>query len=296
MSKETKETFSFVIQDDKPHCITTLIKRGNGVMVFPRNLNELPPRVIEFMGFRMDNSEVIAIDDVKSIEWLRERLKEREDFTEISIKMNRKNVVTLTYKPKKIIPTPDSVPKLECMSKHGDGAHCGLGDWYEDIEQGIQQALLKSSDWTTGWYSSKKEIASSRISKLGKVLHIEVSVSDDFDTNGTASQDIKMTTDLEKIRKAIYKVWDMAEEDRKDNQMYVGYSIGPRKGKDLKSWQYTYIVNTHGLDSPSGDNYLKFGWQEKTKIPANVKDILTRGMENGLKKICVGNLMAKQWD
>jgi hypothetical protein len=130
---------------------------------------------------------------------------------------------------------------------------------------------------------------------LGNVLHIEVSVSDDFDTNGTACYDIKLTKDLEKIRKTIYKVWDMAEDDRKDNQMYSGYSIGQRKGKDLKSWEYTYIVNTHGLDSPSGDNYHKFGWQERVKIPVNVKKNLAEGMENGLEKICSGNWMAKKW-
>ena len=114
------KTYTFQIQNDIPHCITTAICYTDGKnkqMYFPREVEgQLPPRVIEFMGFRMDNSEVIAIDDVKSIEWLRERLKVKEDFTDISIKMNKKNIVTLTYTPKKVVQTPDSVPKLECMN------------------------------------------------------------------------------------------------------------------------------------------------------------------------------------
>jgi hypothetical protein len=50
-----------------------------------------------------------------------------------------------------------------------DGSHRGLADWYSDLEQGIKDALARgpAAQWTTGWYSSKHEIACGKISSLG---------------------------------------------------------------------------------------------------------------------------------
>lgn len=304
-TKNRDQVYRFKVINDTPHCITKGILDVNNLKtITPREVEELPRRVIEFMDFRMDNSEVIALDAVNSIQWLQYQLQKKETYQDIAVKINSLNIVTLTYTPP--LPTPDNVMILECMKGHGAGAHCGLADWYPDIERGIQQALLKSqkdgTDWTTGWYSSKKEIASARISKLGNIIHIEVSVSDDFDTNGTAWYDIKFTKglkDLEKIRETIHKVWDMAENDRKEKKEYLGYSIGNRKSKNSqqrKNWIYTYLVNTHGLEKPTGDNYFKFGWQEKTKIPIRVKNFLKKGMEEKKKKICCDNWIAEQWE
>jgi len=295
-----KLVYRFKVINDTTHCITKgILDVNNTKTIYPREIEEmLPKRVIQFMAFRMDNSEAIAIDLVPSIQWLKERLQKKEDYQEITVKINSKNIVTLTYTPPP--PTPDTVMRLKCMDGQSDGAHCGLADWYPDIEKGIRQALLNSKkDWTTGWYSSKKEIASARISKLGDILHIEVSVSDDFDTNGTAWYDIKFTKDLKKIRETIYKVWDMAENDRKEKKEYIGYSIGNRKNKNSqqrKNWVYTYLVNTHGLEKPTGDNYSKFGWQERTKLSTKVRNTLRKGMEARWIKICCDDWIAEQWE
>ena len=47
--------------------------------------------------------------------------------------------------------------------QNGDGAHCGLTDWYPDGHAELEQALKEKIPFDTGWYSSKKEIASARI-------------------------------------------------------------------------------------------------------------------------------------
>ena len=52
--------------------------------------------------------------------------------------------------------------KLEAF-QHGDGAHCGLSDWYEEGEAELTAVITERVPFDTGWYSSKKEIASARI-------------------------------------------------------------------------------------------------------------------------------------
>lgn len=167
----------------------------------------------------------------------------------------------------------------------GDGAHCGLGDWYpraeEWIKSSLKEAKKNNTPFDTKWYSSKKEIASARISYdgVGSIL-IEVSVSDDFDTNGMghATTPIKSAS-LEKIRKAIYRAWDLANENQKSNRDYAGYALihwttkvpewmkdrcWPKPKSRYRSKQPQcldyYIVNISGLDSPPGDNYSHWGW------------------------------------
>ena len=67
----------------------------------------------------------------------------------------------------------------------GDGAHWGLSDWYSDGRAELEQALKEKVPFDTGWYSSKKEIASARIfSEDGVKIKVQASVSDDFDTEG----------------------------------------------------------------------------------------------------------------
>jgi hypothetical protein len=175
---------------------------------------------------------------------------------------------------------------LSCMKKSTDGAHRGLGDWYPKIEQGIVAALKKGpkSKWTTGWYASKHEIASAKITCLGNgKIEVEASVSDDFDTDGTDSVTIPFTTDLEKIRTAVYAAWNGAETNQKDNQMYTGFKVlhqevsllkGKRKGPFRSEWVETYIAPAPEAslwDSPPGDYYHQWGWQGDCKLPADVK-------------------------
>lgn len=97
--------------------------------------------------------------------------------------------------------------------QHGDGAHCGLSDWYSDGRSELEQALKEGFPFDTGWYSSKKEIASARIrSEDGVRIKIEVSVSDDFDTEGNGYVSIDEWT-LDAVEQAVGKAWMKAEEE-----------------------------------------------------------------------------------
>lgn len=167
----------------------------------------------------------------------------------------------------------------------GDGAHCGLADWYEDKEAALKAALESGQPFDTGWYSSKKEIASARISSDGESVRVEVSVSDDFDTEGYFSGTIPAPATLEQVAEEIWRIWDEAEEDQKDNRAYAGYSLihysakipdffrGDRVYPQETRKRYPrkvarcidYLIVPVGfgceMDSPPGDNYWHWGWQ-----------------------------------
>jgi hypothetical protein len=59
-------------------------------------------------------------------------------------------------------------------------------------------------------------------------------LSNDFDTEGYGSVEIDFTTDLEVIRENIYKAWEQAEEDQKDNQTVAMYAVRNSEGHWLK--------------------------------------------------------------
>lgn len=142
--------------------------------------------------------------------------------------------------------------------QNGDGAHCGLSDWYEDGEAELKAALTDHAPFDTGWYSSKKEIASARIrSEDGVTIDVEVSVSDDFDTEGRGCVSTQAWT-LSHVADAIGIAWDNAESDRDENQEYEGFRVG-RGGR----WEETYLINIGWSESvfPPGDNYHWWGWQ-----------------------------------
>lgn len=191
---------------------------------------------------------------------------------------------------------------LECMSTHYDGSHWGLNDWYPEIEAGIREALACDDEWTTGWYCSKKEIASCSITKTNQnEITVEASVSDDFDTNGYGDvfmvfnqKDIDYS--IEAIRKAISQAWEEAEQDRKDNAIYVGYKV--IKGN---AWIETYILDTSGGmygDEPPGDNYFEWGWQGDGELPDGVKEVLEKWVQSfsGEGECTCDSYTIKQWD
>jgi len=152
---------------------------------------------------------------------------------------------------------------LPCMKSSCDGAHCGLGDWYPKIEAGIAAALAEGKPFTTGWYCSKKEIASACLSGDGTTLSIEVSVSNDFDADGMGRTTIPWTTDLEVVRKAVHVAWGRAETDQKANDVVTMVIIGHtgKKKGTRKDWIETYLIdNGSGLELPPGDNYHCWGW------------------------------------
>lgn len=141
--------------------------------------------------------------------------------------------------------------------QHGDGAHCGLSDWYEDGEAQLTAALADHTPFDTGWYSSKKEIASARIwSEDGIKIRVEVSVSDDFDTEGLGYASTEEWT-VSSVVQTLSQAWEKAETARDENQEYEGFRIG-RDGK----WEETYLVNIGSGDyAPPGENYHWWGWQ-----------------------------------
>jgi hypothetical protein len=115
---------------------------------------------------------------------------------------------------------------------------------------------------------------------------------------------------VEQLRKAISAAWDEALKNKRDNEVYAGYSIGTRSGKNHRgrkreNWQFTYLVNISGLDMdfPPGDNYHKWGWQEDTRymekwtpaLTQEQRDELVRGMIRGEQKVFVGPWVAEAW-
>ena len=140
----------------------------------------------------------------------------------------------------------------------GDGAHCGLSDWYPDGRAELEQALKEKTPFDTGWYSSKKEIASARIfSEDGVKIKVQASVSDDFDTEGRGYASTHDWT-LDAVEQAVGKAWTNAEAERDDNQEYEGFRVG-REGR----WEETFLVNIGWGEnlSPPGDYYHHWGWQ-----------------------------------
>jgi hypothetical protein len=182
--------------------------------------------------------------------------------------------------------------------KSNDGAKWGPADWYDDVREAIATELALGPDnhWTTGWYGVKKEIVSGRLSCDERGLHVEVSVSDDFDTNGTAHRTIPFTADLDIIHDAFDEVWDEANESLRDNAPYMGFSILAKrktyglyvgglpqgKGRTQLAWVETYIAQRGDgwmYDEPPGDNYSKWGFQEETSIPEEVRQRLQEWIE-----------------
>lgn len=169
--------------------------------------------------------------------------------------------------------------------KSGDGSHWGLTDLYPEKEAALKAALESGEPFDTGWYGSKKEIASGRVHAHiisdGRQIVCEASVSDDFDTPGNGESIAEAAT-LEAVYAAIGRAWDEATGDQKNNQEYMGYAlfhwttkipewrrgenVYPRetrkryRRKQAQCLDY-YIANVSGLEFPPGDNYHFWGWQ-----------------------------------
>jgi len=203
--------------------------------------------------------------------------------------------------------------KLEAFQR-GDGAHWGLSDWYEDGEAELTAALADHAPFDTGWYSSKKEIASAQIySDDGTTITVEVSVSDDFDTEGLG---YARTTDwtIEGVCKCVSAAWDKAEQARDKAQEYEGFSVILHH-RDGASWVETYLVNIGWGENlhPPGDNYHWWGWQhngdEETggkphpAIPADTVQAFERWandwafarVQDGEKTLRIGDWEIKPW-
>jgi hypothetical protein len=151
--------------------------------------------------------------------------------------------------------------KLEAF-QHGDGAHCGLSDWYKDGEAELTAVIAERVPFDTGWYSSKKEIASARIwSEDGVKIKVEASVSDDFDTEGLGYASTEEWT-VDAVQGCVSKAWDKAEQARDEAQEFEGFTVLQHR-PDGAAWVETYLVNIGWGENlgPPGDNYHWWGWQ-----------------------------------
>lgn len=138
----------------------------------------------------------------------------------------------------------------------GNGAHCGLTDRYSSNEAALVAALAAHEPFDTGWYSSKKEIASARIySEDGAEIQVEVSVSDDFDTEGLGYVTVTDWT-VAAVDTAIDTAWDQAGENQADNACYAGFSV--MHGRQCVDY---YLVSNGEYEVPPGDCYRWWGWQ-----------------------------------
>lgn len=219
----------------------------------------LPPHVLRYLGMNKDGS--------RKYELTREMLEKSD------LKLRAWNTIEIKWNPDWYRETVD-MKTLPEMSSHYDGAHWGITDWYPEIEGAIQAALNRSKRqpdyrWTTGWYSSKKEIVSARIDCHDGNLYAQVSVSDDFDTVGLGEGVMRLTTNLDALRDLLHAAWEDAESNQRDNRMYRGWSVY----KNYRCVDY-YIENTHGLDAPTGDNYHEFGFQNPLEIPPDIREAL----------------------
>lgn len=181
----------------------------------------------------------------------------------------------------------DKIAVLPCMKTHYDGAHWGLSDWYPEIEHGIAEALASDKkQWTTGWYSSKKEIASARVTFQDGVLTVEATCSDDFDTEGFGSTTSSVMPTLDELRTMVDEALDEAVESRRSNSPVELWSIQKRIRKTnpaMWKWVETYLVNV-GYDDdsgPPGNSYGHWGWQGEARIPKAIKDKLERAILKG---------------
>lgn len=189
----------------------------------------------------------------------------------------------------------------------GDGAHCGLSDWYPDKEEALKRALESGQPFDTGWYGSKKEIASARISSDGKTVWVEVSVSDDFDTPGLGSDTLQAPATLESVANAISRAWSEAAGDQRENREYRGYSLIHHTTK-IPEWQrgenvfpretrkryprkmprcLDYLIVPSGDNDseggPPGDSYYFWGWQNDSDHEKD-EDCGHRCVEVGIPK------------
>lgn len=278
MTATKKPTYVGTFQESIAGAVLVKVTR-NGLRI---DLDALPAGVAEYLCVKKTNAGTWVFEDgdfdkLVSCAEVTEKKQGRR-------KAPRQATATFTVEPCNV----EQIEPAEQLPRNwNDGAHCGLTDWYPPLEAAITAALArgKSYAWTTGWYASKKEIASACITQRDGEITVEVSVSDDFDTNGSGEQTIRFTKNLDRIRDAISAAWTEANRDRRDNEVYAGFSVGRGGG-----WEFTLILPVgwgHEMDVPPGDNYHRWGWQEvedgedrPAEIPAEVAERLKQWAED----------------
>ena len=204
----------------------------------------------------------------------------------------RKGILTITGQTTfhlKVLAEVYPFPKIS-----GDGTKWGPDDFYPETHDQILRALRSGKAFDTGWMSCRKEILSSRLSYDGVGgLTCEVSVSNDFDDEGTGTVDFAVDgpkTDedwLKLVKIGMAEAHAAAAQDQKDNASADLFIVGRvnEEGKRV-NWVETYLQDRcpHGfpLDTPPGDYYHKWGWQGETdEIPAEVLEKLEEAILSG---------------
>ena len=171
----------------------------------------------------------------------------------------------------------------------GDGAKWGISDWYSEVEEQILAALTTGEDFETGWYGSKREIASGWVRVTGAQCHTQASVSDDFDTEGRGEFEVTLTGTPEErlcqIQEALDKALELAGENQKDNEVVVMFKILHLEDDGEWHWVETYLQpmgDGHYLDHPPGDYYHDWGFQGERDVPEEVKRVLVQAIETNL--------------
>lgn len=185
----------------------------------------------------------------------------------------------------------------------GDMTKWGASDFYDDKKSELIAAIASGKPFDTGWGGCKKEICSSRVSFDGKTLTCEVSVSDDFDTEGVGSVSIPAPATLDQVETALDEAHALAAQCQKDNADYTGFSIHQWDAKG--PWVETYIAQRSDMagymDTPPGDNYHKWGFQDDTdEIPADAREtmedyIVAHQFDTDFAPFVCGNWTVTRW-
>ena len=193
-----------------------------------------------------------------------------------------------------------------------DGTHRGPADFYDDVRKLIAAAFASGLDWETRWMGCKHEILSSQFIRVGNTVFVTVSVSDDFDTNGTGEASFIIedgdTEEIffDKLEKAADDAHEAANADRKDNEPYIGFSVGltPPDADKRAPWTWTYLFNCGGHDVPPGDNYYRWGWQEVPEdtdemqhaTPEDMPEDVADKLEDLINQFICGEIKAEQME
>lgn len=186
---------------------------------------------------------------------------------------------------------PVDTSKLFSSPMYGDCCSWGPFELYEDHEKLLKLVLEDDiKQWDTGWAGCKKEIVSFRAARDGDEVVCQASCSDDFDTEGNGGVVIHLDAretfqgdwvehSYERILEGLGEAWGQGVDDRKENEVYQGYSIHfLLKPEDTSgpSVETLILAKDPGYDEPPGDNYSEWGFQGETELPQYLKDWIER--------------------
>ena len=279
MSNTTNEfvTWQFCLADSTKHALPGVIlvrARKNGRGPWTPSPGGLPQYLKDWFCLE-ERSGTLFVSDYASVAALREACASDDSIRWQKAPVGAaKGLVRL----KSPLTTPSSLQAIEGF-RIGDGTKWGISDFYEAKEASLRLALAGGMDFTTGWFSSKKEIVSGCVSRSEGVVLCEVCVSDDFDTEGAGRREFKAgRKGVERlmcdITQALDEAFSEAREDQKANSPVHLWSVKNSKGVGIET--YLQPCGSSYDEVPPGDNYHQWGWQEEGRVPAKVKRAFER--------------------